>query len=97
MLPGSGRVVPLPAGGLRPRALGPAAAFLFIWQFLLSGPLELASGLIAMDAFAQSAHPGFRHYNDAHTVDHRVCGRRKSLSLTVSPGRLLVPAAWGWC
>ena len=33
---------------------GRMLAFLFIWQFLLSGPLELASGLIAMDVFSQA-------------------------------------------
>jgi len=34
---------------------GRAMAFLFIWQFLISGPLELASGLIAIAAFAIGA------------------------------------------
>ena len=39
---------------------GRMMAFLFIWQFLLSGPLEVASGLIAMDSFSQSLSPAFQ-------------------------------------
>src|SRR5437588_9422229 len=44
---------------------GRLMAFLFIWQFLLSGPLEIASGLIAMDAFSQSLGAGWA---DVHTL-----------------------------
>jgi amino acid transporter len=47
---------------------GRAAAFLFIWQFLISGPLELASGLIAIATFAPSFHPRFAAYNEAHAL-----------------------------
>lgn len=35
---------------------GRLMAFLFIWQFLISGPLELGSGLIAMAQFATALH-----------------------------------------
>src|SRR5437870_13049584 len=31
---------------------GRLTAFLFIWQFLISGPLEIASGFIALATFA---------------------------------------------
>ena len=47
---------------------GRLLAFLFIWQFLLSGPLEIASGLIAMDSFSQSLSPAFQEYNRDHTL-----------------------------
>src|SRR5437667_12710677 len=33
---------------------GRLLAFLFIWQFLLSGPLELGSGLVALSQFSAS-------------------------------------------
>src|SRR5215475_632523 len=49
---------------------GRLMAFLFVWQFLLSGPLEIASGLIAMGQFAQSLSPEFQHFNEQHT--HRL-------------------------
>src|SRR5262245_4088412 len=42
---------------------GRAAAFLFIWQFLISGPLELGSGLVAIAAFSSSLSPGFQEFN----------------------------------
>lgn len=66
---------------------GRLMAFLFIWQFLLSGPLEIASGLIAMDAFSQSLSPAFHDYNQAHTwkID---LWREQELDLTASPARL---------
>jgi amino acid transporter len=46
---------------------GRLLAFLFIWQFLISGPLELASGLIAISLFANGLGPGFQQFNEAHT------------------------------
>ncbi len=70
----------------RPR-WGRLMAFLFIWQFLLSGPLELASGLIAMDSFSQSLSPAFQAYNRAHTFQF-ILSARQELDLTVSPARL---------
>jgi hypothetical protein len=36
--------LPLPARGVRPAKWGRLMAFLFIWSFVLSGPLEIASG-----------------------------------------------------
>jgi amino acid transporter len=42
-------------------------AFLFIWQFLLSGPLELGSGLVAVAQFSSSISPNFERFNDAWT------------------------------
>jgi amino acid transporter len=35
---------------------GRLMAFLFIWQFLISGPLEIGSGLIAIALFSKSLH-----------------------------------------
>jgi len=52
--------------------LGRAMAFLFIWQFLISGPLELASGLIAMATFAASVSPAVMDFNKLHTASVRI-------------------------
>jgi amino acid transporter len=70
---------------------GRLMAFLFIWQFLLSGPLEIASGLIAMDSFSQSLSPAFQEYNRAHTFKVVLWQGEKpeeQMDLTISPARL---------
>ena len=51
---------------------GRAAAFLFIWQFMISGPLELGSGLIAMAGFAPSVSSKFGKFNEEHSVNWSV-------------------------
>src|SRR3954454_10493944 len=53
-LPGSGGSYLYLLESYGPKRWGRLTAFLFIWQFMLSGPLELASGLIAMDVFSQA-------------------------------------------
>src|ERR1700680_2168061 len=45
-MPGSGGSYLYLRDGFGRQTLGKAMAFLFIWQFLLSGPLEIASGYI---------------------------------------------------
>jgi amino acid transporter len=70
---------------------GRLLAFLFIWQFLLSGPLEIASGLIAMDSFSQSLSPAFQEYNRANTLKIVLWQGDQpgnSMDLTVSLARL---------
>jgi len=79
---------------------GRLLAFLFIWQFLLSGPLEIASGLIAMDSFSQSLSPVFQKYNHDHTLKLALWHGKEptdSMDVTVSPSRLAGAAAFlGW-
>src|SRR5947209_11030339 len=41
---------------------GRLMAFLFIWQFLISGPLEVGSGLIAISTFATQVTPAFKDF-----------------------------------
>src|ERR1051325_5326232 len=45
-LPGSGGCYLYLKEGFGPRTFGRLMAFLFIWQFILSGPFEIASGYI---------------------------------------------------
>ncbi len=40
--------------------LGRALKFLFVWQFLISGPLELASGMIGFKDYAAYIWPGLK-------------------------------------
>ena len=56
--PGSGGSYLFLREAFGPRTWGRLLAFLFIWQFLLSGPLEIASGSIG---FANYAGYFFRH------------------------------------
>jgi amino acid transporter len=70
-----------------PHSWGRLFAFLFIWQFLLSGPLELATGLIAMDQFSQSLHPTWKAFNESCTFKLDLYAAEK-LSVTFSPGRV---------
>src|SRR5262249_6130851 len=66
---------------------GRLTAFLFIWQFLLSGPLEIASGLIAIDIFSQSLSSGLAGFNTEWT--HKiVLWQGQNLALTFSPVRV---------
>ncbi|HEX4613024.1 MAG TPA: amino acid permease, partial [Urbifossiella sp.] len=45
---------------------GRLMAFLFVWQFLVSGPLELGSGLAAIALFAPALSPEFAAFDAAH-------------------------------
>ncbi len=67
---------------------GRLLAFLFIWQFLLSGPLELASGLIAMDVFTQAVSPAWQEFNTSHSWQLSLW-QAQELSLTIGPSRLI--------
>src|SRR5689334_4390772 len=46
---------------------GRLMAFLFIWQFLISGPLEVSSGLIAMAGFSGALSPRWQAFDKALT------------------------------
>jgi amino acid transporter len=91
-LPGSGGTYHYLLVGFGERGWGRLAAFLFIWQFLLSGPLELASGLIAMDAFSQSLAPGWARWDAAHRLRWELGG---GAAVTLGPARLAAAAVGG--
>ena len=58
MMPGSGGTYRYLREGFGRHALGRLMAFLFIWQFILSGPLEIASGYIGFANYARYVWPG---------------------------------------
>lgn len=70
-----------------PRTWGRLFAFLFIWQFLLSGPLELASGLIALDMFSQSLHPAWRELNATYALRLDLWAAQ-DVRIVITPGRV---------
>src|SRR5258708_22118515 len=57
-MPGSGGSYLYLREGYRPAKWGRLAAFLFIWQFILSGPLEIASGYIGFSRYVGDLWPG---------------------------------------
>lgn len=63
-------------------------AFLFIWQFLLSGPLELGSGLVAIAQFSTALSPSFNEFNQAWTWRFVIWESQK-LAVSFGPTRLL--------
>lgn len=73
---------------------GRLMAFLFIWQFLISGPLEVASGLIAIGQFSTSLSRHYEDFNQAWTwkwslVDDPKTSVFGDLSVAVGPAQLL--------
>src|SRR5437588_1576543 len=46
---------------------GRLMAFLFVWQILISGPLEVGSGLVAAAQFSTALSPDFKGWDEAAT------------------------------
>src|SRR5215813_3726632 len=67
-MPGSGGSYVYLRDGFRHRGFGQAMAFLFIWQFLLSGPLEIASGYIGFAQYAKYLWPGMTGFQTRLTI-----------------------------
>src|SRR3954464_12775288 len=57
-MPGSGGTYTYLREGYGRERWGRLMAFLFIWQFILSGPLEIASGYIGFQQYATYLFPG---------------------------------------
>lgn len=57
-MPGSGGSYVYLREGFGRKSWGRLMAFLFIWQFILSGPLEIASGYIGMAKYMKYVWPG---------------------------------------
>jgi amino acid transporter len=87
MMPGSGGSYLYLLEAYGHKRWGRLAAFLFIWQFFISGPLEVGSGLIAMAAFSNALHPDLAAFNKAWTYKF-VFLPEWGLAATVDPTRL---------
>jgi len=73
---------------------GRLLAFLFIWQFLISGPLEIASGIIALEQFSTSLHPSLKDLNEKRTITAKLGKwhdgtKEKTLTVSFGPTRVL--------
>jgi amino acid transporter len=68
---------------------GRLMAFLFVWQILISGPLEVGSGLVAAAQFSTALSPEFKTLDEAHTVKHEVeIADGQTVAVSVGPSRL---------
>src|SRR5215475_4818706 len=67
---------------------GRLMAFLFIWQFLISGPLEVASGLIAISIFLNGLGSEFQQFNTEWTGALPLWPG-SNFTLEISPSRLI--------
>jgi amino acid transporter len=93
-LPGSGGSYLYLLECYGPQRWGRLMAFLFIWQFLISGPLEIASGLIALATFSTQLSPAFTQFNDHWTkVLAEVRWGGETFSLSIGPARVIGLAA----
>ncbi len=72
---------------------GRLMAFLFIWQFLISGPLEIASGLIIIAQLSNALSPAFEKFDGDHTTTWTLLRaadpQSEPLTITFGPTRAL--------
>jgi amino acid transporter len=93
-LPGSGGTYVYLLESYGRNRWGRFMAFLFIWQFLISGPLEVGSGLIAIRQFSEALSPAWHDYNQQHTLEwvwghwQPTEGEVQDLKVIVSPAQL---------
>lgn len=67
---------------------GRLMAFLFVWQILISGPLEIGSGLVAAAQFSTALAPSFREFDAAHTWSAELeFGPEQKLAVAFGPSR----------
>src|SRR5262249_30368792 len=68
---------------------GRLMAFLFVWQILLSGPLEVGSGLVAAAQFSTALDPRFAAFDKEHTHEVELAViAEKPVSVSFGPSRL---------
>ena len=75
-LPGSGGSYVYLRDGFGRKTFGRLMAFLFVWQFILSGPLEIASGYIGFAQYLNYLWPGMTtdHSPIASLLNHIIPG-----------------------
>jgi amino acid transporter len=93
-LPGSGGSYKYLLFAYGPKRWGRLMAFLFIWQFLISGPLELGSGFAAIAQFSTDLSPGFKEYNENSKAEWIIYewkekGEQQSIGMSFRPARWL--------
>jgi basic amino acid/polyamine antiporter, APA family len=67
MMPGSGGSYVYLLEAFGKERWGKLMAFLFVWQFLISGPLEVGTSLIGIATFSNGLHPDVKAFNEQHS------------------------------
>jgi amino acid transporter len=68
---------------------GRLMAFLFVWQILISGPLEVGSGLVAAAQFSTAIDTGYKKYDKDNTVSHEFAlGADQKVTVSFGPSRV---------
>jgi amino acid transporter len=94
-LPGSGGSYQFLLRSYGEARWGRLMAFLFIWQFLISGPLELGSGLVLLAQFVPSLNAAFAAFNKRYQWSWEwlkwtdASGDEVTLGMTFDPAHLL--------
>jgi amino acid transporter len=92
-LPGSGGTYLYLLESYGRQRWGRLMAFLFVWQFLLSGPLEIASGLIALAVFCREITPEVAQFDTDWTWSLLLGNWQNSdLAVSIGPARLVALA-----
>src|SRR5262245_26677105 len=69
---------------------GRLMAFLFVWQILISGPLEVGSGLVAAAQFSTALSPEFRAFDEAYAWSREFpLAGDKTVGVAISPSRAI--------
>jgi amino acid transporter len=91
MMPGSGGSYVYLLEAFGKNRWGRLMAFLFVWQFLISGPLEIGSGLVSIAIFSNGLDPEIKAFNESHTWEVKFF---KSETLDLEPGMTFSPSRW---
>lgn len=68
---------------------GRLLAFLFVWQILISGPLEVGSGLVAAAQFSTALSPEYKEFDATHTWRAEIkISEAETLGIAIGPSRL---------
>src|SRR5437764_6569175 len=67
---------------------GRLMSFLFVWQILISGPLEVGSGLGAAPQFSTDVDTGYKQFNKEHTARVEFEIGDQTVGMAVGPSRV---------
>jgi APA family basic amino acid/polyamine antiporter len=69
---------------------GRLMAFLFVWQILISGPLEIGSGLVAAAQFSTALDSDYKKFDEKHKLEFKMeIADGKEVGAEIGPSRLL--------
>jgi basic amino acid/polyamine antiporter, APA family len=68
---------------------GRIMSFLFVWQILISGPLEIGSGLVAAAQFSTAIDSDYKKFDEAHTREIKLeIADGEEIKAAIGPSRI---------